>query len=345
MTAITRRTTLAGLAATAASASALAQSANDLILRRPPRDNEDPRWHALSQNGPFNPDPVPVIVPFGLSKLTIHKPLGPKKARLVVFSHSTLGDPRVYRHLLQHWASHGFVVVAPAHDDSVFERGLLTRRASPIGSATWEVDRVLNDALAWDARAEACRIPLEHPDLVSKAINVELDIERPIIMGHEFGAYVAQVMLGATVVDPQGKELRFVDPRWYAAGLMAPQGAGIMGLTDESWKQVTRPLMVFQGALETDFLGQTPQQKIDSFQKSAPGNKHLAWFPEGARNIYTAPRSGNQRQQDISMFEDAKAASTAFLIAYANYDEEMFARLGSDWPERATAGRVVSRYR
>lgn len=342
---ITRRTALTGLATTALAGPARSQAANDLILRRPPRDNEDRKWHALSQNGPYNPDPVPVVVPFGDAKVTIHKPLGPKKARLVVFSHSTLGDPRVYRHLLQHWASHGFVVVAPAHDDSVFEQGLLTRRASPVGSAIWEVDRVLNDALAWDSRAEACRIPLEHPDIVSKAIGIELDIERPIIMGHEFGAYVAQIMMGATVLDAQGKALRFADPRWYAAGLMAPQGAGIMGLTDESWSQVTRPLMVFQGAQESDFLGQTPQQKIDPFQKSVAGNKHLAWFPTGARNIYTAPRSGSQRQQDLTMFEDAKAISTAFIIAYANYDEEMFAKLGSDWPDRATAGRVVSRYR
>lgn len=341
---ITRRTALAGIGSSLA-VPAIAQTADDLILRRPPRDNEDRKWHALSQNGPYNADPIPVIVPFGQAKLMIHKPLGPKSGRLVVFSHSTLGDPRVYRHLLQHWASHGFVVVAPAHDDSVFERGLLTRKPSPGGAATWEIDRVLNDVMAWDGRAEACRIPLEHPDLISKAVEIELNVERPLIIGHEFGAYVAQIMMGASVIDADGKALRFTDDRWYAAGLMAPQGAGIMGLTEGSWADVRRPLMVFQGGREADFFDQSPERKVDAFKLSAPGNKHLAWFPNGERNIYTAPRAGAMRQQDITMFEDFKAMSTAFLLAYGNYDEDLFGRISGDWPERATAGRVLARYR
>ncbi|WP_083247320.1 alpha/beta hydrolase family protein [Bosea sp. RAC05] len=342
MTMIDRRAVLLGsLAGLATGAKA---NQENLIMRRTPVPGEDTRWYQMSQNGPWNPYEEPFVVPFQSTRLMVHAPRGLKSGRLVVFSHGALTDPQVYRPILQHWASHGFVVVAPVHDDSIFQRGLLARRAEVRGGASWDVDRVLNDALAWDGRCEACRLPLEHVDLIAKVVGMEVNIDRPIVIGHEFGAYVVQILLGAKVEADMGRPMKFSDPRWYAGLMLSPQGVGIMGLNEDSWQDVTRPFMLVQPGLDSDFTGQSPAQRIDPFTRSAPNNKHLAWFPEARRNLPIGPRAG-ARLAEVTQFEDFRAVTTAFLYAYANYDEQTFSLIASDWPERATLGRVKVSYR
>jgi hypothetical protein len=281
---------------------------------------------------------------FGISRLIVHFPRNLKSARLVVFSHGALKDPIIYRPLLQHITSHGYVVVAPVHDDSVIEKGLLARTANSQGASTWDIDRVLNDVFAWEARTEGCRTVLEHVDRISEACGININAERPVIVGHEFGAYTAQLLLGAVVNDNGGKISRFNDDRWYSGVLMASQGTGIMGLDDQSWSGMTRPLVVVQAALETDFTNQTPQAKIDAFTMSPPGNKHLLWFTRADTTMYTptrTPHSLRERQQN----DDLRASVTAGITAYANYDQNLFSMLASDWPERASSQRILASYR
>jgi len=337
-----RRTVLAALAASVLPGSLRAEE--NLVMRRSPIPGEDPHWYAFGQNGPWNPHSEPFIVPYEAARVVVHAPRGVKTGRLVVFSHGALTDPLVYRPLLQHWASHGFVVAAPVHDDSIFMRGLLARRAEAKGGSSWDVDRVLNDALAWDGRCEACRLPLEHVDRIQKVIGYSINTERPIIIGHEFGAYVVQLLLGAKVVADIGKPLKFIDPRWYAGMMFSPQGVGVIGLTEDSWSGVSKPFMVAQAGLDADFTGQTAEQRLDAFNRSAPGNKHLAWFPHARRNLPIGPSAGGS-QAETTQFEDFRAITTAFLYAYSNYDEAVFHQLITDWPERATLKRVRTAYR
>ena len=338
-----RRDFLLGALAAAASSSASAEDV--IVLRRRRRADEDELWYSLTQRGPAVPNEAPATIPFGNGKVVLHAPVGRKSARLVVFSHGALADPLVYRPLLQHWVSHGFAVAAPVHDDSILERGLLTRRTTGVGSAVWEVDRVLNDALAWDARAEGCRIPLEHPDLLSKAVGIEIVADRPIIIGHEFGAYVAQLLAGATATDQNGKVLSFADPRWHGAGLLSAQGAGVMGLTEGSWNAVNKPLLVVQAGRETDFTGQNPDAKIDAFRRSPAGYKHLGWVGDATRDLYTGQIEGNRRAIETALYEDLKAMTTAFLLSYAGRDETIYRQFASDWPERASQHRVTVRHK
>lgn len=338
-----RRSFLAGGLSLLAGA---AQAEDQIILRRPMRPEEDDRWYALGQKGPYHPDPTPAVLPLGQGRLVVHKPMGPKTGRLLVFSHGALNDPLVYQPLIQHWTSHGFVVAAPKHDDSILERGLLTRRASGVGSSVWEIDRVLNDANAWDARVEACKISLEHPDLLSKAVSMEVLVDRPIIVGHEFGAFVAQLLLGATATNDEGRVLSFADPRWYAGCFLSCQGSGIMGLTPGSWQAVEKPFLLVQPGQETDFTGQGAAAKVEAFQRAKPGHKYLAWSELARRNLFIGPRAGVvDGRRDQALFEDMKAMTTAFLLTYAAQDESLFRALNSDWPDRASLGRLQTRRR
>jgi pimeloyl-ACP methyl ester carboxylesterase len=357
---INRRTLLGAAAGTLIAGPAGAQSMNKLfqrrgmnatedeplVLRRPPRKNEDREWYALTQRGPFLPNPKPASIQFGHGRVIVHSPKDYDQGELVVFSHGALSDPMIYRNLLQHWASHGFVVVAPVHDDSIQERGLLTRRATGVGSAVWEVDRILNDVLAWGNRVDQCGIALEHGDLIAKGIGMKIRSERPIIVGHDFGAYVAQIVMGAEVASQGGKPFAPKDDRWFGAIAMSPQGPGIMGLTENSWANCTRPLLAIEAALEQDFTGQAPLDKVACFTRSPPGYKHLAWFEKGPPTIYAGTQSAlADTPEDGKMFEDVKAATTAFLIAYGRYDQAMFAKLQSDWPTTGSEGRITARTR
>lgn len=315
-----------------------------MVLRRSPAPGEDPNFFRFGQPGKLLPTNEPLVVQYDGVRVMVHYPLYTRKARLVVFSHGALADPQIYRLLIDHWVSHGFVVAAPIHDDSVFERGLLARRTGAEGTAVWEIDRVLNDSAAWDARCEACRAPLNTPERLGNTIDMEINVERPIIIGHEFGAYVAQLLLGAVVTIADGTRRNFYDSRWFAGCLMSPQGTGIMGLDEDSWSKITKPLMIVQGELESDFTGQTPVQKIEPYNRAVAGNKHLVWFPTGDRLLYSGPRAGVSASS-TETFENLRAITAAFIDAYANYNADTFNLLVSDWAERATLGGVVTRYR
>lgn len=315
-----------------------------MVLRRPIGVGEDPSFYAFTQPGGWLPTGEPVIAQLGMQRLVIHYPRYTLNARVVVFSHGALGDPQMYRLLIDHWVSHGFVVIAPVHDDSVFERGLLARVTSASGHSVWEIDRILNDSVAWDARCESCRAVLDNIDRLAQTVEMEFNIERPIIIGHEFGSYVAQLLLGAKVTTEDGTRRDFGDPRWFSGMLLSAQGKGIMGLDEASWENITRPMIVIQGALEQDFTKQQPAEKMDPFSLSTAGNKHLAWFKNGDRLLYSGPRAGTG-QVSAHEFENLKGVTAAFNQAYGNYDSALFTKLAGNWLDRATADTVQTRYR
>lgn len=315
-----------------------------MVLRRPKKPGEDDYLFLYGQPGPRVPAARAMVVKADDLAIVVYYPRYVYRAPLVVFSHGTLGDPQMYRSLLNHWVSHGFVVAAPIHDDSIFQRGLLARRANPDSVGVWEIDKVLADSQAWIERARSCVRPLDIADRLAETIQIRLDTDRPIIVGHEFGAFVVGLQLGASPVTAEGNQLAVADSRWFAGCMLSGQGAGFMGLTDESWKDIRRPLMVVQGGKEKDFSGQAPAQKIDPYWKSQAGNKHLGWFASGDRLMYTGSRIG--LEEEVSRdYENLCGLTTAFLDAYANYKDETFKLLVSDWMYRASLRTVETSYR
>src|SRR3546814_5870861 len=105
----------------------------------------------------------------GGPRLLIHHPRNAKAGRLVVFSHGALAEPQVYDLILSHWASHGFVVVSPLHDDSVIARGLAARARDRDGHVTLEFEKILNDTQAWE-RSEEHTSELQSLMLISYAV-------------------------------------------------------------------------------------------------------------------------------------------------------------------------------
>lgn len=271
------------------------------------------------------------------SKVIVYHPANADEARLIVFSHAAFADPTVYHNLLMHWASHGYVVVAPLHDDAVIERGLTYRKSSATGTAEWQVHELLGDPVTWKDRTDACSGCLDAIPLISQATGIHIVNDRPVIAGHGYGAFIAQLLLGATVNDSEGKRATFHDERFFSGILMSPQGAGIMGLDGQSWTNLAAPLLVIVADGDRDFGKQDADRKSDPFKLSKPGYKHLVKLKGGSSKTFAGQPSSIDTSES-KLFEVIKAASTAFIASYADYDENAFSDMSSSFFERMSLG-------
>ena len=107
-----------------------------------------------------------------------------RRRPIVVFSHGYIGNPEWYATLVEHYASHGFVVLAPEHsEDDWFEAWAAA------------IDRPRDVRRTLDF-AEALNAP-------GGAFEGSLDLGRIALVGHSFGGYTALAMAGARLdLDP-----------------------------------------------------------------------------------------------------------------------------------------------
>jgi hypothetical protein len=345
-----RRSFLAGACATLLTASIRRTSAQEqapdrifdgMVMRRPMDSGEDQLLYRMGQLGPYLPSPEMIAVNVGTRQVLVNFPANQPSGRLIVLSHGVLNDPRVYRRMIAHLASHGFVVAAPVHEDGLLRKGLTARSLNSMAEGSWNVESILKDSKSWTERVKACSAPLDDVAAISATIGMKVDIERPILIGHEFGAFCAQIAVGVT---SEATSEVLSDPRWFASILLSPQGPGVMGLSETSWTNMKRPLLAVISARERDFFEQDPIKKASCFVLSPPGNKHLAWFEKGNENLYSGPRAGTD-EQEARRYEDLLATITSYCFAYANYDADVFKHVSTDWIDRETLGRVKTRYR
>jgi predicted dienelactone hydrolase len=239
--------------------------------------------------------------------MVVHLPEGDRPAPVIIFSHGLGGSGAAYAQLLEHWASHGYVCIAPTHGDSQLLR--------PAGERL--------DMSGWAQRVHDMRLiiaslnPLQelYPPLRDR-----IDISRVGIAGHSFGAYTAQLVGGATIDIRGGEKARsFADHRPSAVLLLSPQGTDQQGLTRDSWKQFTKPLMVMTGSEDRGIRGQSAQWRLEPFTLAPEGEKY-AILIEGANHFSFSGRfARGQNQPEI--FDYIKAASLAFWDAYLQRDQ------------------------
>lgn len=330
---VTRRTLLLGAGASLIPSLSPAQ---DVIIR-PAISVSDPRYVMYASIGSHRPPSSPVSFRTVRSKVVVYHPSDVPEARLVVFSHAALADPMTYHNLLMHWASHGYVVVAPLHDDAVVERGLSYRKSNASGASEWQIGDLLNDPIAWKERTDACSGCLDAISFITQATGIHIINDRPIIVGHGYGAHIAQLLLGTTITDKDGKIATFRDERFFSGILLSPQGAGIMGLNSHSWEKVAAPLLCVVAEGDRDFSKQDADQKSDAFKLSAPGYKHLVRLKGGSSNSFAGQLSATNAAE-AKLFEIIKGATTAFIMAYGSYDEKAFADMSSNFFERMSLG-------
>jgi hypothetical protein len=276
---------------------------------------------------PFQAEPIPGL------PMMVFVPKQATQLRAVIFSHGELTNPQVYQPLLAHWASHGFAVFAPIHNDSLLDNGAQRR----------DLATFMSDPSDWRQRASTLRRSLDAVEIVERMTGMRIASDRPIVAGHSYGAFAAQLLMGAQPV-VGGAPVAAADARFFAGLLLSPQGRGAMGLGDGSWAAVARPLMVVTGNGDIDANSQSPNVKLEPYALSPAGNKHLAWFGAIRPTLYSG-RGVAPGSPQVKAFQDLAAVTTAFLVSYADYDKDAFKELSGDYYTRMTEGRVTMYYR
>lgn len=287
----------------------------------------------MARSGPLPPTEKPAYMVVGEEKIPVWVYVSPaaQRARLVVFSHGALAEPQVYGPLLEFLSTHGFCVVAPIHRDSVIHEGLKIREDT---IEKWSFDSLLNDRQLWETRARDCLIAAYMFPVIANTLNVTIDASSPIIIGHSFGAFTAQILMGVRVQTPEG-HIQYENSFWSGAMLLSPQGSGVLGLTEESWKNVTTPLMVFASSKDNDLTEQDPVVKLHPYYYSPPNYKHLAYLSRGDNTIYSGQRARPNTEEHY-IFSDIRAAMNLFLQAYGAGNQEAFTALyGDDFARRS----------
>jgi hypothetical protein len=333
--------------ATPLAARAFAAGKDNIIIEPvTPSSRDGTPYSRFANMGPLGYPEGPIhVTPSADLSLAVWAPPGVDEGRLVVFSHGELELPQDYDRLLRHWASHGFIVAAPLHDDSVVRSGLMARQqeADNERGGSWDPGAVFRDSKYWRARPRDCRGVLEAIPRIEQACRMRILDERPVIAGHGFGAFAAQLLLGVHATGSAG-ELYEADPRWYAGMLLSPQGRGVLGLGDGAWDNLARPILVATGNGDNDATGQDPNVKLEPFSLSPPGNRHLAWFGHINHTLWGGNQVRPGTAQEL-VFQDLLAVTTAFLDAYSNYNKETFGLLTGDYLTTASGGRMSAHYR
>src|SRR5713101_2146455 len=266
---------------------------------------------------------------------------------VIVFSHGAGGSGQNYFPLTGFWATHGYVVIQPTHNDSIALRKEKGEQvpASPrelvdeyrFNSDDW-INRVRDITLIMDSLSD---LEKRLPQLKGK-----MDQKRIGVGGHSYGAFSTQMIGGALLDMPNGPRAQsFSDDRPRALMLLSPQGKTQNGLTESSWKNMTRPTMSMTGSNDTGVMGQLASWREDPFTYSPPGDKYLVFIDGAFHMSFTgalAQADNSQlarrpmmarlvgRTDQKAVFDYVKIASVAFWDAYLKTDARAKAYLKSN---------------
>lgn len=314
--------------------------------------------HAFDQIGPFQ---VEVVEPVTLRDvdrdktlfLRVYHPIGDGGPfPVVVFSHGGLANREAFASVSRHWASHGYIVVHPEHDDA--RRSLRHGDGAPDNTGRGGLRSILSDA----SRVERVKditsvidgldqIVTQLPRLPGKE---SVDHAHIAVAGHSLGAYVAEVVGGTTTRVAQQRNASLMDKRVTCVlPISAPGVSREYGLNERSWDGLEIPMLTITGTRDRGTEEQDVEWKKDVFTRSPEGNKFLVVI-EGATHFHfggQAPgRRSMRRGSDVPtpdrMVTLVKAASVAFLDAYLRRSETARDYLQADFSRFAGAHASIS---
>lgn len=309
-----------------------------------------------------------------------------QKFPMVIFSHGLGGAGKsTFVELANHWASYGYVVVLPTHADSIAlrrEQGkevIDPRKPSAKAQALATVDLrdrvadvkfILDSSPAIEAGIPEWRFaPASKRDAtskgddakVSKALQADLrhhiDTDRLAIAGHSAGAYTAQLAIGVKVrgyrvTGKRGLGLSEVgDPRLKAALIISGQGTTSAAFTKDSWKDLTKPILVLSGSKDTTQLtAETPESRCHPYdyaksRKDGGPGAYLLFLEGATHGSYQgkglADVLNEKTETPIKTITDATASATlAFLDAWIKGDAEAKKALESDLTKHLDPAKI-----
>jgi predicted dienelactone hydrolase len=253
--------------------------------------------------------------------MTIEYPTRGGPYPVIVFSHGFGGSNVGYTPLTEYWAGHGYIVIKPSHADAgklgpILEqrreerraemekaraegRGRNARNVQPSGQQQ-EPAQQKPDALAeaiwatqspadWANRAKDISLILDNLTNLEKKypeLGGRMDTSKIGVSGHSYGAFTA-MMVGGMTSFPANGTVHEADPRVKAAVVFSPQGlSSTLGLTKDSWKDLTIPTMFVTGSLDY-FTAGDAKPRHDPFAYSPAGDKYFVSFNGGRHMTFS----------------------------------------------------------
>jgi len=265
---------------------------------------------------------------------------------LVAFSHGAGGSRAAFPDLTAHWASHGYIVVLPTHSDSI---ELRRRKGEDLSRLARDLNSLVRDVRPLDRLADVVflldstgTLEARIPGLRGKDGAGRVDRERIGMAGHSAGALTTQMAAGVKVrgVIPDAMfEARSVgDARIDAAILISGQGTTNRMFTDQSWSELSKPMLVMTGSRDYAAISsETPATRREPFERAKPGDKYLVFIEGATHSSYQGkgPALRLDREQpsdaELKMITSVTSAATlAFLDIYLKNDKGARAYLDSE---------------
>ena len=235
---------------------------------------------------------------------------------VIVFSHGGRCSRDRYGYFADHWASHGYIVIQPAHLDS-----------SSLPPPEIRGMAMMNEAVR-TRRLDMVHILDSFAQITAlvPALDGHIDAGRIAAAGHSLGGGTAMSVTGLVMVDPSNdSEFGFVDERFDALLLITNPGNSPM-MPDEPWRVVALPTFVATGT--NDYSGLVKHIKKsesvfnfpDDVEFAATGNHYLFVndMDHYLGGLICKPREGDMPDTDAARI--IGGVSVAFLDAYLRDD-------------------------
>ena len=243
---------------------------------------------------------------------------GPKalgRLSVIVFSHGANAAPERYRALTAQWAQQGYLVLSPVHIDSELHPKRETQDRAKILKTRLEDMAAIIEGLD-----QGVLLP---PDLKKRAAR-----GAPIVAGHSYGAYIAQILGGATVIDPHdGTVIAHISASKIAAIIALSPPPAFDGFSPKgSWSSVSAPMLVQTGKhdVQPPFVSSW-QQHLDS-HFDAPKGRSWACVYSGADHYFGGvigrvdPAASEASKTELNRF----AELSLLFMAFAKTGEPSF---------------------
>lgn len=253
---------------------------------------------------------------------------------IIVWSHGMFGSKDGYKPLVQHWVSHGYVVIQPTHSDSLSLLSPAERRKALANLRLGRTDD-------WMNRPRDVQFVLDSLDGIAKQVpglSERMDRRRIGIGGHSFGAVTTQLIGGTTARGPGGKRQSFADPRPVAFVAISPNGSSAL-FDRGSFRDVKKPFLFVSGSNDKGRNGEDASWRKDAFEYAANGDKYLAWIDAAYHNfggISGAPsrlgklaglEMGEAKPEHVDL---VRIVTLAFWDSYLKEDKEARSYIQSD---------------